>query len=235
MKVSMEWYDVGRPAMKQYQYVIFDVDGTLLDTAEGVVEAVKRTVCGESLEMPSDEVLRTFIGPPIQNSFQKTYGFEQERVQQLAVMFRNHYKEDDCLLKAEPYEGIHEVCQSLMREGIRIGIATYKRQDYAERIVRQFGFGAYTDDIYGADNENRLKKVDIIRLCLERMNCEDLGKAVMVGDSDNDAVGAEAVGIDFIGVTYGFGFKSRQDVDRYSNVGCAAAPLELLDILKKKD
>lgn len=221
--------------MKSYQYVIFDVDGTLLDTSEGVMEAVKRTVCEENLELPSDEVLRTFIGPPIQNSFQREYGFDPDRVQQLANIFRNHYKENACLLKAEPYEGIHEVCQILVREEIKIGIATYKRQDYAEQIVRHFGFCEYTDDIYGADNENRLKKVDIIRLCLEQMNCEDLGKAVMVGDSDNDAVGAEAIGIDFIGVTYGFGFKSWRDVDRYSNVGCVATPLELLNILKKKD
>lgn len=219
--------------MKKYQYVIFDVDGTLLDTAEGVIEAVRKTIKGEGMEAPSEETLRTFIGPPIQNSFQKTYHLDGERVQELAVVFRNYYKQDECLLKASPYDGILKVCQELVSEGVKIGIATYKRQDYADKIVRHFGFGDYTDDIYGADNENRLKKVDIIRLCLEHMECEDLKKAVMIGDSDNDALGAAEVGIDFIGVTYGFGFKERRDIDQYSNVGYAETPLELLDILKE--
>ncbi len=219
--------------MKQYQYVVFDVDGTLLDTAEGVLEAVKRTMRQEKLEIPAEDVLRTFIGPPIQNSFQKAYGLNKERAQELAVIFRNYYKEDDCLLKARPYEGIDKVCRRLAEQGVKIGIATYKRQDYADKIVRHFGFGDYTDDIYGADNENKLKKVDIIRLCLKQMNCTDLKKAVMVGDSDNDAVGAQEVGIDFIGVTYGFGFKNQKDVNRYPNIGYAEVPSELPDVLEK--
>lgn len=220
--------------MKQYQYVIFDVDGTLLDTAEGVIQAVKKTMQMEKLSIPSEDVLRTFIGPPIQNSFQKVYGFGKERVQELAVLFRSFYKQDDCLLKAKPYENIYDVCQALLNAGIKIGIATYKRQDYAERIVSYFNFGKYTDHIFGADNENRLKKVDIIRLCLEQMGCRDFSKAVMVGDSDNDAIGADAVGIDFVWVTYGFGFKDSEDTNRYPNVGCAGTPLELLNILIKE-
>lgn len=219
--------------MKQYHYVIFDVDGTLLDTAEGVIEAVRKTMKSEGLEIPSEEILRTFIGPPIQNSFQKAYHLDEESVQKLAVVFRNYYKQDEYLLKARPYDGIYKVCQELINEEVKIGVATYKRQDYADKIVRHFGFGDYTDDIYGADNENRLKKVDIIRLCLKHMRCEDFKDAVMIGDSDNDALGAAEVGIDFIGVTYGFGFKDRKDIDPYSNVGYAKTPLELLDILKK--
>lgn len=219
--------------MKQYQYVIFDVDGTLLDTAEGVIEAVKKTMLEEKLAIPSEAVLRTFIGPPIQNSFKKLYGFETKRIQELATIFRDFYKQDDCLLKARPYEGIDQVCQALLDAGIQMGVATYKRQDYAERIVRYFGFGRFTDYIYGADHENRLKKVDIIKLCLEQMGCQDYRQAVMVGDSDNDAVGAQEVGIDFIGVTYGFGFKNPENVDAYSNVGSVRTPLELLKLLIK--
>ena len=218
--------------MKQYQYVIFDVDGTLLDTAEGVIEAVRQTMYTENLTVPSEAVLRTFIGPPIQNSFQKLYGFEPNRIQELATIFRNFYKEDACLLKAKPYEGIYQVCERLLHAGIQIGAATYKRQDYAEKILRYFRFDAYMEHIYGADHENRLKKVDIIRLCLEQMGCRDRSRAVMVGDSDNDAIGAGEVGIDFIGVTYGFGFCSREEVDAYVNVGCADMPLKLLELLK---
>ncbi len=217
--------------MKQYQYIIFDVDGTLLDTAEGIVRAVKETMIKENLEIPPETVFRTFIGPPIQNSFQKLYGIEMERAQEIATIFRNFYKQDDYILRAKPYEGINEVCKALLAAGRQIGIATYKRQDYAEKIMRHFHFDAYTDHIYGADHENRLKKVDIIRMCLERMGCGDYRQAVMIGDSDNDAIGAEALGIDFIGVTYGFGFCDRRNVDEYANVGCAHTTLELKELL----
>lgn len=219
--------------MKRYQYVIFDVDGTLLDTAEGVIEAVKKMMLAEKLAVPSETVLRTFIGPPIQDSLRKLYGFETNRTQELADLFRSFYKQDDCLLNARPYDGIFQVCQDLLSTGKQMGVATYKRQDYAEKIVRYFGFGAFTDYIYGADYENRLKKVDIIRLCLERMGCPDYSLAVMIGDSDNDAIGANELGIDFIGVTYGFGFESRKDVDAFSNVGCVETPLELSELLNR--
>lgn len=217
--------------MKQYKYVIFDVDGTLLDTAEGIMKAVKETMRIEKLEIPSDDMFRTFIGPPMQNSFQKLYGFDAERARELANVYRDFYKQDDYILKASPYEGMYEVCQALVTAGRKIGIATYKRQDYAEKIVRCFKFDRYTDYIYGADYENRLKKVDIIRLCLDEMGCKDYGQAVMIGDSDNDAIGAQGLGIDFIGVTYGFGFSNKEEVNAYANVGCADTPLELLEVL----
>lgn len=217
--------------MKQYQYVVFDVDGTLLDTAEGIVKAVKETMRMEKLEIPADDVFRTFIGPPIQNSFEKLYGFGAERAQEMAAVFRNFYRQDEYILRAKPYEGIYEVCRALASAERKIGIATYKRQDYAEKIVRYFQFDRYTDYIFGADHENRLKKVDIIRLCLSEMGCKDYGQAVMIGDSDNDAIGAQALGIDFIGVTYGFGFLSKEDVNAYANVGCADTPWGLFGIL----
>ena len=98
--------------------------------------------------------------------------------------------------------------------------------------MKYFDFDKYTDFIYGSDNENRLQKLDIIKLCLDHMGCKDYQYAVMIGDSDNDAIGAEKLGIDFIGVTYGFGFADKEEVDVYPNVGCASIPLELFKFLK---
>ena len=92
---------------------IFDVDGTLLDTTEGVLSSVRYTIETHKLDMPSEEELKKFIGPPIQDSFQRIYGFEKEKLQELATTFRNHYKDVD-LLKAVPYEGILETCINLL-------------------------------------------------------------------------------------------------------------------------
>ena len=214
-----------------YSTIIFDVDGTLLDTTEGVLSAVTYTIREHQLAELSREELLTFIGPPIQDSFARVYGLSGEVLQELATTFRNRYKDVD-LLKAVPYDGIYEVCEELKKRGIKIAIATYKRQDYATKIIQHFGFDRYTDIIYGADHENQLKKVDIIRKCLEDMGIDDPHEAVMVGDSDNDAIGAMKIGMEFIGVTYGFGFKTKEDVMQFTHVaGVAETTQEILRYL----
>ena len=215
---------------QHFKVVVFDVDGTLLDTSEGVIASVNHTIEKHGLPKLSDEVLSTFIGPPIQDSFARAYNMEGPILQELATTFRNQYKDVD-LLKAKPYDGIYDVFDELVKAGIKPAIATYKRQDYALTIMQHFGFDKYTDIIYGADHENKLKKRDIIEKALKDSGATDYMDAVMIGDSDNDAIGAEGIGTQFIGVTYGYGFKSNEDVNRFSNVGIAATPKELIPLL----
>ena len=216
--------------MQHFDVVVFDVDGTLLDTSEGVLASVKYTIGKHNLPEIDEETLRTFIGPPIQDSFARVYGLSGDILQELATTFRNQYKDVD-LLKAVPYEGIFDVFEALLANGIKPAIATYKRQDYATKIMQHFGFDKYTDIIYGADHENKLKKRDIIELALKDSGVSDFSKAVMIGDSDNDAIGAEGIGTEFIGVTYGFGFRRKEDVNKFKNVGIADTAKELRMLL----
>lgn len=215
--------------IKQYQAVIFDVDGTLLDTTEGVTAAVRYTIEQHHLHELAWEELTTFIGPPIQDSFAKHFGIsDSETLQELATTFRSRYKNYE-LFKAKPYEGIYELCDQLQRQGIVIAIATYKREDYAVEIIKHFGFDRYSHIYYGADHENRLKKADIIKKCLADIEIDGQSAAVMVGDTDNDALGAEEAGIDFIGVTYGFGFRDYEEVLKCKNAtGYVERPLDIL-------
>ena len=204
--------------MIKYKMVIFDVDGTLLDTTEGVLDAVKYTIEKEGLPGLPEEVLKTFIGPPIQDSFRKAYQIEDKGyLQELAGIFRGRYK-DFGLLKAYPYEGIYEVFDRLLAAGVKPAIATYKREDYARTIVRHFGFEKYTDIIFGADHENKLKKKDIICKCLEAYGGLPAKEAIMVGDTEHDAIAARQIGMDFLGVTYGFGFRTPKEVAEYSDI-----------------
>lgn len=214
----------------KYDLVIFDVDGTVLDTTEGVLASVKHTIRYYNFPMLSDEILKTFIGPPIQNSFAEAYNLQGAILQDIATVFRNQYKNTD-LLKAVPYPGIYDVFRAIKDAGKQSAIATYKRQDYAKSLLEHFGFQEYTPYIYGADHENKLKKRDIIEKCILDSGVRDLKKVVMVGDSDNDAIGADAIGVDFIGVTYGFGFHTTKDVDRFKNVACVQEPKELIKYL----
>ena len=151
-----------------------------------------------------------------------------EILQVIATCFRDRYKDFE-LFKAAPYDGIYEVFERLLSRSVKIAIATYKRQDYAEEILKHFGFDRYTSIFYGADHENKLKKVDIIRKCMDDLGIHDYSRAVMIGDSSHDAIGAQQIGMEFIGVTYGFDFKSQEDVLKYGAVGAAKLPKELLD------
>ena len=189
---------------------IFDVDGTLLDTSEGVLSSVKYTIERFGFDMPDDKQLRTFIGPPIQRSFADTFGLSGDIIQEMTAVYRDRYKGDD-LIKAVPYEGIYECFDSLESNGIKTAIATYKRDDYAQRIMKHFHFDEHTKIIHGADDKNKLSKSDIIEICINESGIPK-EKVLMVGDTDNDAIGAEGIGVDFLAVTFGFGFKPGEEI-----------------------
>lgn len=218
---------------QQFKAAIFDLDGTLLDTSEGVLAAVRYTIDYYGFRPMREAQLREFIGPPIQNSFAKAYGLEGAILQEIATTFRNRYKDVD-LLKAVPYEGIYDVFQVLTECGITTAVATYKRQDYAVELLRHFNFNRYTNLMYGADHENKLKKSDIIRKAIFDAGVEKFHEVVMIGDSDNDALGAEMLGIKFIGVTYGFGFRTKEDIEQFPNIGTARDTKEISNLIIRR-
>lgn len=216
--------------MHRYKLAIFDLDGTILDTTEGVLSSVKYTMRKMGYKIPDEETLSSFIGPPIQESFARTYGLSGEVLQEIATIFRNQYKGED-LLKAVPYDGIYEVFQGLSDCGIISAIATYKREDYALTLLKHYHFDRYTEIMHGADHENKLKKQDIIKMCVTEAGISDYSQVVMIGDTVHDAMGASQLGVDFIGVTFGFGFKSSSDLKGVASVGCADTPRQILKLI----
>ena len=209
--------------------VIFDLDGTLLDPREGIIESVKFAARELGYEELPYEALLKFVGPPIQQSLMTFYGCDKETAQRGANIFRDYYK-TTALLKAEPYEGIYELCEKLKANGIKMAVATYKREDYALTLLRHFNFHLYCDPMHGADNNNVLKKEDIVRMCQEEMGAVK-ENCVLVGDTNHDAKGAAQAETPFIAVTYGFGYKCNEDVKDYPCIGVARTPLEIADII----
>lgn len=218
--------------MKKYEIAVFDVDGTLLDTTKGIMAAVKFAIDEMGFAPLSDEQILTFIGPPIRDSFARAYNLEGGILQTITDCFRNRYRDYE-LFNAVPYKGIYRVFDDLFNKGVKLAIATYKRQDLTEALLKHFDFDTYTNILYGADYENKLKKVDIIRKCMDDLGVHDYSNAVMIGDSSHDAIGAKQIGMDFIGVTYGFDFKSQDDVLGCGAIGAADSPEDILKYFTK--
>lgn len=207
---------------------LFDLDGTLLNTTDGVLESA--IFAAKQLGYPSlpfDTMLK-FVGPPIQNSFKTFYGVSEDRAQEAANIFRSYYKEN-ALFKASLYPDIIEVLKNLKANSIKIAVATYKREDYAISILKHFGIAPYCQSMHGADNYNKLTKADIVNLCIDELGI-DKSEVVLIGDTEHDALGAQRAGVQFLGVTYGFGFKSRNDIDKYPNIGYADSTKEILKL-----
>ena len=209
--------------------VIFDIDGTLLDTTEGVLEAVKYAASTFGYQELTYDTLLNFVGPPMQDSFVRYYGCSREKAQEAANVYRSYYKERS-LTKAVPYEGIFELCEELQKRGVKMAAASYKREDYAVKVLEYFGFDKFMASMHGADNNNVLKKSDIINLCFTETGASR-EEAVYIGDTVNDAVGASGAGVDFLAVTYGFGFKTPDDITPYPFIGVADRPLDILKLL----
>lgn len=215
----------------EYKMVVFDVDGTILDTSEGLLSAIKYTIQKNKLRQLTESELLTFIGPPVQDSFEKYYQLQAQEVQRLANDFRERYKTAD-LLKAKPYEGIYDLFQLLVSKNIIVAIATYKREDYALQLLKHFKFDAYTDIIYGGDNLNKLKKKDIIAKCLMRVENIANDEVLVIGDSKSDGIGAYENACDFCCVTYGFGIKKNEDLSGLQNVKRVNSVKEIIDWIK---
>ena len=193
--------------INKYDLVVWDVDGTLLNTAEGIITSAQYIIHQMGYNMPSEEIMKSYIGPPIQDSFARTLPISKENAMEMANAFRERYKKYD-LLKAVPYEGVLSVCETFFKRGIGQAVATYKRQDYADIIVDYFGFSKYMNVVCGSDNKGDLTKSDIIFNAVRESGVENFERVLMIGDTINDSIGAKKQGIDFMAVTYGFGFKN---------------------------
>jgi phosphoglycolate phosphatase len=214
----------------KYNLVIFDLDGTLLDTTEGILLAIKQTILDCNLQMLADDDLKTFIGPPIEYSFSKFYNLSGEALDMMSSRFRELYSQK-YLYYASPYIGIFETLSILRNNGVKTAVATYKRETYAVPLLKYFHFDKYFDFMYGSDAHGILKKKDIIRKCILSAGILNDKKVLMVGDTIHDADGASSEGLDFLAVSYGFGFQSESELANSSNIGCAKTASEIVNYL----
>ena len=214
--------------VKDIKAIIFDLDGTLLDTGEGVVKSLEYTVEKMGFEPLTRAQLESFVGPPIKKRLLELYDMSVETADRATQVFRTRYGEGDIFL-AKKYEDM-DSCLATLKSRYKLAVATYKREDQAIKLLEKQGIAKYFDIMHGSDAAATMTKADIIRLVISELGCP-LNNILMIGDSDNDALGAENAGISFLGVTYGYGFKCADDVNKFKNAGIADSCKAILEEL----
>lgn len=187
------------------EYLLFDLDGTLTDPKEGITKSVQYALLTFGIEVEDLDDLCCFIGPPLKDSFMEFYGFSQEDAQKALVSYREYFSKKG-LYENKAYMGAQEVLQSLQNAGKKLYVASSKPEVFVRKILKHFGLDSYFTFMGGADmGEIRVKKADVIRYVLKENNITDLKKTVMIGDRKHDILGAKEIGIECIGVLYGYG------------------------------
>lgn len=191
--------------MKKYDYIVFDFDGTVCDSGEGIIACVKYAYDAFSIPHQSDVELRKFVGPPLLDSFMNYAGVDEEKAALMVEKYREKYKVDGVMM-CTVYDGIENMLSCLKQNGCKLAIGSSKPLVFIEKILNEKGLINYFDYVSGVTFSNSCEtKHDIITRALDEMKCTDKSRALMVGDTRFDIVGANSVGIDSVGVTYGYG------------------------------
>ena len=191
---------------ENFDLILFDLDGTITDSGEGITKSVQYALSKLGIEEPDLENLRKFIGPPLIDSFEKYYGFSREEAIRAREIFNERYQPIGWM-ENRPYDGIEEVLKALKENGKMLGIATSKPADTAERVLTYFGLREYFP-VFCASPLNGIggEKAGRIQAAIEdakALGC-DAKNVIMVGDTKFDVLGAHECNIPCVGVTWGF-------------------------------
>lgn len=198
--------------MKNYDVILFDLDGTLTDSSPGIINSIVYALKKYNITVNDVSELDKFLGPPLHESFKEFYRFDEEKAMQ-AVAFYREYFSTKGLFENKVYDGITDLLNTLCDMGKRLVVATSKPQEFTNRIMEHFHLSDYFEFIAGSNMDGtRSKKADVIAYALKECQINDKSTVVMVGDRKHDIIGAKTVGIDSIGVEYGYG-----DFDELNN------------------
>ena len=188
-----------------FDYLFFDLDGTLTDPALGITNSFIYALKYFGLEIPSYETLCTFIGPPLPDTFKNLLGFSEEKAAEGVKKYREYFAEKG-LFENSVYPGIPELLAELKENGKKLVVATSKPEEFSVKIIEHFGLSQYFENVCGSlMDESRSKKDQVIEYAIERNGIKDRSKILMIGDRKHDMIGAKKCGLSACGVLYGYG------------------------------
>lgn len=209
-----------------YEYVFFDLDGTLTNPFVGIASSVKYALNKFGIEVENLRDLAIFIGPPLYDSFTKFYHMSDEEAKTAIKYYRERY-EVTGWMENYVYDGIYTLLDTLKKKGYKLVIATSKPENTTNFILKHFDLLKYFDFVAGATLDGtRIHKDQVIKHALDSLNITDPSKVIMVGDRKFDVLGAKEFNIETIAVEYGYGNK-----EEFIASGAAYIVKDVLDIL----
>lgn len=212
-----------------FDTLLFDLDGTLTDSTEGIVRCLEYALERMGFDIPEDK--NKFLGPPLYRSFAEFCGMNEEQVNEAVRIFRERYSTVG-LFENRVYEGVPEMLKRLRDGGKRIMVATSKPEVYAVRIFDRFGLSQFFEIVGGANiNGTRNDKYEVIEYVLEKAGISDRSSVLMIGDRRQDVLGAHKTGLKCMGILWGFG-----SIEELTEAGAdfiAETPEKAADMLLK--
>lgn len=190
-----------------YTAVLFDLDGTIVDSAPGITSSLAYTLEAMGEPVPTPAQLLEWVGPPIMDSFRDLAGFDPLTSARALAIYREHYVQTG-VFDAKVYPGVPDVLREIHESGIPLSLATSKPESAAKLILDHYDLTKYFDELTGAsEDEVRSAKADVVEEALRRLRERgvDLSRPVMVGDRSHDVHGAAEHGVPTIFVTWGYG------------------------------
>ena len=209
----------------KYEYALFDLDGTLTESAPGITNAAAYALKSFGVEAKPSE-LEFFVGPPLHGSFMRC-GLSDAQAREAIGIYREYYV-DRGMFESLPYDGVAEALRRLKDAGVTLIVATSKPEPFAVRILEHFGLAEFFALIAGSTlDETRTSKRDVIEYALASAAVADRAAAVMIGDRSYDIEGAKQTGLASMGVLYGYG--SAEELAEADFI--AKTPSDIADIL----
>lgn len=208
-----------------YRYILFDLDGTLTDSREGIVHCVRETILGYGDPLPEEETLLRFIGPPLQDSFIRFCSYSPEKAAEAVERFRLIYEPvGQYENRAAP--GMEAVMARLNAQGRALALASSKPENLCVSICERFGFTPHLTALVGSPPHGDWEKEDVVREAMRQLGVEDPAQVLMVGDRKFDVLGARACGVDCAGVEF-FGYAPPGELREAGAVAVVSTPEEL--------
>ena len=190
----------------KYRILLWDMDGTIMDSEEGLIRSIDYTFEKCGLPRETTETYRSYLGLSLKHTFRTHYHLSDEKADEAVQVFRAWFHDHDMLQGNRMFAGIRDLLTDLKAAGYRMAVATSKLEEFALEIAEHFGLTPYFEHICGSDRAGlRPEKSEVITWTLQQFPDCDPKEVLMIGDRDTDVLGARQNGIDVAAVLYGYG------------------------------
>jgi len=211
---------------------LFDLDGTIINSQIGITKSVQYSLQSFGIIENNPDSLVHFVGPPLHKSFQKYYGFDEDKSRRAVEKYREYYRENG-IFENELYDGIITLLEELQKNNIKVVLATSKPEIFARQILENMNINHYFENVFGSYLDlTRTDKAEIIRDVKSTYSQYNDDSFVMIGDKEHDIIGAKKNNIDSVGVLWGFG--TQDELEQHNPRYIARIMSDLHEILIEK-